>query len=231
MATSGTANFAPSIFDIIEEAFERCGLEFRNGYDITTARRSLNLLFMEWANKGVNMWTLETGTVALVAGQSSYDLPADTVDILSGVIRSNAGNATTQTDIEVPRISLDSYLALPNKLTPGPVVNYCVERLTAQPTVKFWFVPNGQISQQFVYIRLRRIQDAGTNPDFTADVPFRFVPALISGLAYHVGAKKRKYVPLDMLNELKMRYDNDFAEASNEDRDRSDITIRPMGYF
>lgn len=223
MATSGTATWSPSIIEIIEEAFERCGLESRVGYDIVTARRSLNYLFAEWANRGLNLWTVESATVPLVAATASYVLPADTVDVIDGAVRTDSGSVTAQSDIQVNRVSFDTYQGIPNKLTQGRPSQYMVVRGTAAPTVYFWQVPDVSSTYTFYYWRLRRIQDAGSSAAFTADVPFRFLPALTSGLAYHIACKK---APQRMM-DLKARYDEDWQMASDEDRDRSSWNIVP----
>lgn len=226
MATSGTATWSPSIIEIIEEAFERIGMPFSVGYDITTARRSLNYLFAEWANRGINMWTLESGTLPLVASTASYALPADTVDIMDITIRTDAGNVNSQTDISITRISFDTYQALPNKLSTGRPTQYMITRGTATPTIYLWEVPDAAQTYTLYYWRLRRIQDAGSSAAFTADVPFRFLPALTSGLAYHIGSKKRLADPM-LISELKARYDLDWEHASNEDHERASWNIVP----
>lgn len=231
MATSGTASWSPAIIEIMEEAFERCGLGFSVGYDIVTARRSLNYLFAEWANRGINMWTLEAGIQVLTPSVASYALPADTVDILDASIRTNAGNVTTQSDLSISRMSFDTYQTIPDKLTTGRPTQYMVTRGTANPTVYLWNVPDAAQTYTLYYWRLRRIQDAGSTAGFTADVPFRFLPALTSGLAYHIGAKKRRGDP-QLLAELKARYDLDWEDAAGEDRDRSSLMIVPyVGYM
>ena len=230
MATSGTATWNPGILEIIEEAFERIGGESRVGYDITTARRSLNYLFAEWANRGINMWTLESGTKLLVSGTASYTLDADTVDIVDGAIRTNSGNVATQTDLPIQRITFDTYQAIPNKTLTGYPTQYMITRGTATPTVYFWNVPDGTQTYYFYYWRLRRMQDAGTTWSNTTDVPFRFYAALTSGLAYHIAAKKRAGQPI--VQELKARYEEDFELAASEDRDRSSWMIVPFtGYM
>ena len=119
MTTSGTADWNPQIDEIIEEACERAGFEIRTGYQFRTARRSLNILFQEWANKGLNLWTVQADQITLVQGQGTYDLPDDCVDIIEHVIRQNEGSQYNQTDIIIPRIALPTYAAIPNKLAQG----------------------------------------------------------------------------------------------------------------
>ncbi len=230
MATSGTAVWSPNILEIVEEAYERLGLEMRTGYEMVTARRSLNYLFSEWANRGINMWTLEPGTLPLVANQTTpYDLPADTVDLMDVSIRTNAGNVTTQNDLVINRASFDTYQSLPNKLSTGRPTQYTIQR-TATPKLYLWLWADASQTYTLYYWRLRRIQDAGTNAAFTADVPFRFLAALTSGLAYHLGAKRRRG-DAQLLAELKARYDSDWEEAAGEDRERASWMIVPYtGY-
>lgn len=226
MATSGTAVWNPSLIEIMEEAFDRINRPFSVGYDITTARRSLNYLFAEWANRGINMWTLESGTQLLTAGTATYSLPADTVDIMDVTIRTNSGQIDSQSDISITRISFDTYQTLPNKLTTGRPTQYMITRGTAVPTIYLWTVPDTSQTYYLYYWRLRRIQDAGASAAYTADVPFRFLPALTSGLAYHLGSKKRTDDP-NLVAELKARYDLDWEYASNEDHERASWNIVP----
>lgn len=224
MATSGTASFNPDLMEIIEEAYERIGVEYKTGYDFTTARRSLNLITMDWANQGLNMWTFESMSLSLVQGQYMYNLPTDTVDVIEMTIRTNAGNATTQNDLIIPRISVDTYSSLPNKLEQGRPIQYYIQR-TAMPVLYFWPVPNGQTPYTAYYWRMRRIQDAG-NATNTMDVPFRFVPALISRLAFELAGKRRDSMAL--VPALKVRSDEDWRKAISEDRERATLMIQPM---
>ena len=229
MATSGTATWNPNILEIVEEAYERNGIEMRTGYEMVTARRSLNYLFSEWANRGINMWTLEPDTLTLVANQTTpYDLPADTVDIIDAAIRTNAGNSTTQSDITISRISFDTYQTLPNKLSTGRPTQYMIQR-TATPKLYLWLWADGTQTYTLYYWRMRRIQDAGSSAALTADVPFRFLAALTSGLAYHIGAKRRRDPQL--LAELKARYDEDWERATSEDFERASWMIVPYQGF
>lgn len=177
MATSGTTAFTLDLLEIVEEAFERCGRELRTGYDLKTARRSLNLLFADWSNRGVNLWTLDSGSVSLVSGTATYTLPADTIDILDAVIRSNDGSASLQNDRVITRVSASVYSTIPNKLSTGVPIQYVVTRASAAPTVTLWPVPS-DATQKLVYWRLRRIQDAGATGDITNDVPVRMLPPL-----------------------------------------------------
>ncbi len=179
MATSGTATFNLDLVELVEEAFERAGGEVRSGYDLRTARRSLNLLLADWANRGLNLWTFEEGSVSLVAGTATYALPADTVDIIEHVLRTGSG--ASQSDMTMTRTSVSTYAAIPNKLATGRPLQLLVTR-TATPTVTVWPVPDGGGPYTLRYWRLRRLQDAGTGVQ-TQDVPFRFLPALVAALA------------------------------------------------
>ena len=171
MATSGTASFNMDFTEIAEEAFERAGREMRSGYDLRTARRSMNLLTIEWQNRGINMWTIEEGTLALVAGQTTpYDLPADTIDLLEHQIRTGNGNAATQSDLTISRISVSTYAAIPNKLSQGRPIQLYIERLRDAPLVNVWPVPDNN-DYKLYYWRMRRIQDAGCGVQ-TADMNF-----------------------------------------------------------
>jgi len=224
MATSGTTAFTLDLLEVIEEAFERCGSESRTGYDLRTARRSLNLLFADWANRGVNLWTLDSGTIPLVSGTAAYVLPADTVDVLDCVIRSNSAVVATQNDRPLTRVSASTYSATPNKLSAGFPNQMTITRGVTAPTVTLWPVPNDS-TQLLVYWRLRRIQDAGAAGDQTHDIPFRLLPALASGLAYYLAFK----VPGagERLQTLKTVYDEDWERASNEDREKAAVRFVP----
>jgi hypothetical protein len=219
VAVSGTTTFAPNFTELAEEAFERCGKELRSGYDLRTARRSLNLLTIEWTNQGLNFWTLEEGTVTLVAGTAEYALPGDTVDILDHAIRTNSGSEDSQMDIAIPRISMSSYSSIPNKLTEGRPVQIMVDRGRDNPSVTLWPVPDDVEDYELVYWRMRRIQDIGTGVN-TPDIPFRFYPALCAGLAYYIGMKLPDMQP-ERLMMLKGEYDRQWTLASDEDRDRA----------
>lgn len=222
MATSGTTAFNLDIVELIDEAYERCGVEgARTGYDVRTATRSMNLMFMEWASRGVNLWTVEQGSVPLVAGTATYALPADTVDILEHVVRTGSG--TSQSDLVIPRVAFPDYAVLTNKTVQGRPTQVYVNR-QATPEITLYPVPDASASYTFVYWRLRRIQDAGGGTN-TMDVPFRFVPCIVAGLAYHLCLK----IPngLERLGVLKAQYDEAWAQAASEDRDRAPVRFVP----
>jgi hypothetical protein len=247
MTTSGVSAFNLDLSEIIEEAFERCGSELRTGYDFRTARRSMNLLFADWANRGINMWTIEQGTINMVQGQNTYDLPVDTVDLIEHQIRTGAGNQYTQADLTISRISVDTYTTIPNKLAQGRPIQVWIQRMSGaqyplatapngtdpitgidSPKITVWPTPDGSQPYQFVYWRLRRIQDAGTGVS-TFDVPFRMIPCLAAGLAYYMalkipGAEAR-------LPVLKQQYDEAWEMAATEDREKAPQRFVPRRMF
>jgi len=311
MTTSGTASFNLDLNEMVEEAFERAGSQLRTGYDLRTARRSLNLLFADWANRGVNMWTFEQNTITLTQGQPTYALPDDTVDLLDHVIRTNANQPNNQSDLTITRISVSTYATIPNKLTQGRPIQVWVQRLSGSesllvgtlqagisatettipvtslagvPTAGFirigteligfnqtqpaengnpayllnctrgqdnttaaahlvsaaiyavqkqsitvWPTPDSAYTYQFVYWRMRRIQDAGNGGTKTMDVPFRFVPCLAAGLAYYIALKVPEGLP--RLDILKAQYDEAWNNAANEDQDRAAVRFVPRQYF
>jgi hypothetical protein len=228
MATSGTQAFNLDLSEIIEEAFERCGAELRTGYDMRTARRSLNLLFADWANRGINMWVIEQGSITLVPGQATYDLPIYTVDLLEHVIRTGAGNASTQADLNITRISVSTYATIPNKLTQARPIQVYIDRLSPTPTITVWPVPDNVQTYTFVYWRLRRIQDAGSGVN-TMDVPFRFLPCMIAGLAAYLSLK----IPggLERNQMLQAQYDAAWELAAGEDREKAAVRFVPRQMF
>jgi len=223
MATSSTTEFDMEFTEIAEEAWERAGREMRSGYDLRTARRSMNLMTIEWQNRGINMWTIDEGTVNLIKGTTEYPLPADTIDLLEHVIRTNNGNVSTQSDLTISRISVSTYASIPNKLIQGRPIQVWVERLAAAPTINLWPVPD-RSDYVFKYYRMRRIQDAGSGAQ-TADMNFRFYPCLVAGLAYHIAMKIPELVT--RIPMLKAVYDEQFEMAAGEDREKASITFAP----
>jgi hypothetical protein len=303
--TSGSTSFNLDLSELVEEAFERAGSELRTGYDLRTARRSLNLMFAEWANRGINMWTFEQGTITLTQGLPTYALPLDTVDLLDHVIRTQANVTATQADLTITRISVSTYATLPNKLQQARPIQVWVQRLDGQtsptsstlngaitsttattitlntvvglpatgfirvdsetiwygyidgntlgncfrgqnnttaathttgtavyvqnlPSITVWPTPDGSQTYQFVYWRMRRTQDAGGGVN-VMDVPFRFVPCMAAGLAYHVALK----VPggLERIQLLKAQYDEAWMVAADEDQERAAIRLVPRQMF
>lgn len=223
MATSGTATFNLDINEIIEEAYERAGLgRAFSGNDYRTARRSLNLLGQEFANRGINLWTIEEATQALSSGTASYTLPADVVSILDHVIRTGYGS--TQSDLSITRMSVGEYASINNKNTQGRPTRIYIERLRDAPRITVWPVPENN-TFTLVYYRIRRIEDSVSGSNSQYDAPTRFLPAIVSGLAYHLALKNP-----DLANRvqlLKGVYEDDFNLAATEDRDRTDFRIIP----
>lgn len=227
MTTSGTTAFNLDFPELVEEAFERAGSELRTGYDLKTARRSMNLLLASWANIGINLWTIDSGTINLVAGTATYVLPDDTVDLIDHVIRTGAGNASTQADLTCTRISSSTYATLPNKLTQARPLQIWVQRLEA-PQITLWPVPDLSSTYQLVYWRLRRLQDAG-NGSNTPDVPFRFLPALVAGLAYYLAMKLP--TGMDRLPMLQQQYTEALDLAMAEDHEKATVRFVPRQMF
>ena len=231
MATSGTSDFNLDFTEIAEEAWERAGREMRSGYDLRTARRSMNLLMLEWQNRGLNLFTYDEGQIVLVQGTSAYDLPADTIDLLDAVIRTGSGNATTQTDLSITRISMPTYATIPNKLSQGRPIQMWIDRRVDAPKVNIWPVPDqGTLLAPFYilrYWRMRRIQDAGTGVN-TPDINARFLPALVAGLAYHIALKVPEF--MGRIEMLKMAYEESYLLASQEDREKASVTLVPRMY-
>lgn len=235
MTTSGTTAFSPDLTELFEEAYERAGIEIRSGYDLRTAQRSFNILTTEWANRGVNLWLIQEGSIALTTGTATYNLPSDTIDLLDQVIRQNPGNITTQIDINISRISGSTYSTIPNKLSRGRPIQVYINRQSGEatptgvqyPTITVWPVPPDN-TYTFVYWRLRRIQDAGTGVN-TADIPFRFIPALVSGLAYYIAMKRPESA--QMLPMLAAEYTRQWDLASEEDREKAPVRFVPRNLF
>jgi hypothetical protein len=217
MATSGTTDFNLSIDDLVEEAFERCGMRPTSGYQLNSARRSLNLLFLDWANRGLNLWTIEQATYTLTQGVKEITLPTDTVNVLEAIIRQNSQGINS--DVYIERISREDYLNVPNKTSEARPAQFYVQR--ANPT-KVFFYPAADQTYTFVYYRIRRIQDAGVYTN-TADINFRFLPCLASGLAYQLSLK---FAP-DRTAALKAIYEEDFNRAAMEDRDTASVQFVP----
>lgn len=233
--TTSSTTFNLDLNELVEEAFERCGAELRSGYDLRTARRSLNLLLLDWANRGINLWTIEQGQEVLVYNQDTYDLPVDTVDLLDHVIRTGTG--TNQTDITITRISGSVYSAIPNKNATGRPIQVWVNRqsgttnalnVVSYPQFIVWPKPDNSTTYTLVYWRLRRLQEAGTGIN-GQDIPFRFLPCMVAGLAYMLsmklpGAETRVQI-------LKAEYDEQWAMAAEEDRDKSPVRFVPRQMF
>ena len=242
--STDTTAFNPDLNEIFEEAFERCGLELRTGYDFRTARRSLNFLMGEWANRGINLWTIEQGSINMVQGVTTYDLPDDTVDLIEHVIRTDSGQGPNQTDLNISRISVSTYSTIPNKLAQGRPIQVWINRQSGQkiasnaatpkhPQINVWPTPDQGTALQpyyvFYYWRLKRIFDAGTGTN-VIDIPFRFQNCLVAGLAYMLAMKKDN-VSLDRLNVLKAQYDEAWELAASEDREKAPDRLVPREFF
>jgi hypothetical protein len=304
MTTTGATSFNPDFTEIAEEAWERAGREMRSGYDLRTARRSMNLMTIEWANRGLNMWTIEAGSFPLVQGLNTYPLPLDTIDLLDHVIRTGGNSATTQADLSITRISVSTYATIPNKLTQARPIQVWIQRLSGEtstttltlastitstdttitlsstvglassgyiklddetmyygyisgntlnsvfrgqnnttavghtaatavyvpqlPAVTVWPTPDGSTSYEFVYYRMRRVQDAGAGVE-TADMNFRFLPAVTAGLAYYIAMKVPELQ--GRMEMLKSVYDEQFGLAAGEDHEKAALRLVPRQSF
>ena len=219
MATSSSTDFELDVAEYIEEAYERCGLEVRTGYDLTSSRRSLNIMLAEWANRGLNQWTIEQRTQTVTAADTEYPLGTDVIDILSAVVRRDG------TDFAISRISRDSYLAIPNKTSTGRTTQFFLDRQIT-PNLKIWPAPENS-TDVIRYDALTRIQDADAAVN-TLEIPFRFYPCLTAGLAYYLSLKKNP----QLTQMLKVVYEEQFERAMGEYRDRSSFTVTPQyAYF
>lgn len=214
MTTSGSKDFELDVAEYVEEAFERCGLEVRTGYDLKTAKRSLNLLLADWANRGLNQWTIKQRTLSLTVGDGEYDLGNDVIDILSVVCRRDG------TDYSLLRLSRDDYLNIPNKTTQGRANQFFLDRQVT-PNLKIWPVPENT-TDVIIYDALTRMDDADIYTN-TMDMPFRFYPCLAAGLAYYIALKRAP----NRVQMLKAVYEEEFERAATEDRDRSSFNVVP----
>ena len=304
MTTTGSTLFNMDFTEIAEEAWERAGREMRSGYDLRTARRSMNLMTIEWQSKGINMWTMEQGFINLTPGLATYALPTDTIDLLEQVIRTGSNTASTQADLTITRISVSTYATIPNKLQQARPIQVWIQRLSGEtnptssvlvgaitatdttitlnsvvglagsgfirldtediyytyvtgntlggvfrgqnnttaashinstavfvpqlPAVTLWPTPDNTIPYQFVYYRLRRVQDAGAGAQ-TADMNFRFLPCLVAGLAYHIAIKVPELMP--RIQMLKQIYDETFEIAAGEDREKAPVRFVPRQMY
>ena len=214
MASSGSKNFELDVSEYIEEAFERCGLEVRTGYDLKTAKRSLNLLLADWANRGLNQWTIKQRSVTMVTGDGEYDLSTDVIDVLSVIVRRDG------TDYSLDRLSRSDYLDIPNKTTQGRPNQFFLDRQIT-PNLKLWPVPDNSTDVVY-YDALTRMDDADNYVN-TMDMPFRFYPCLAAGLAYYISLKRAP----NRVQLLKSVYEEEFERAAIEDRDRASFNVAP----
>ena len=219
MTTSDSRDFDLDVGEIIEEAYERCGLEMRTGYDAKTARRSLNLMFADWANRGLNMWTVTQGTKAITSGTASYAFDASYVDLLEVVLRNSSG-----IDYTLSQMSRSEYLTTPNKASTGQPSQYFFDRQTI-PTITLWSTPDA--SYTLVYYYVSRIQDVDAMVN-TADTPFRFLPCMVAGLAYYLSMKRAP----ERVQLLKSVYEEEFQRAAAEDANSTPLKLTPsMAYY
>jgi len=214
MTTSNSKDFDLDVAEYVEEAFERCGLEVRTGYDLKTAKRSLNLMLADWANRGLNQWTIKQRTVAMVVGDGSYELGNDVIDVLSVIVQRDG------TDYSLDRLSRDGFLTIPNKATQGRVNQFFLDRQVT-PVLNLWPVPDNATDVVY-YDALTRMDDADIYTN-TMDLPFRFYPCLAAGLAYYIALKRAP----NRVQMLKAVYEEEFDRAATEDRDRSSFNVVP----
>ena len=218
MALSGSTNFEPNVAEFVEEAFERCGLELRTGYDLKTARRSINLMLAEWANRGLNQWTIEQATQTVTEGTTDYSLNANIIDILDVVLRRTINQ--TQTDISMNRVSRSEYINIPNKTTKARPSQFFFDKLST-PTLKIWPAPENS-TDILVFNKIVRMDDADKATN-TMDMPFRFFPCFAAGLAYYISLKRAP----ERTAQLKALYEEEFRRAADQDEDRASFNIRP----
>ncbi len=218
MATSNSTDFEPNVAEFVEEAFERCGLELRTGYDLKTARRSINLMLAEWANRGLNQWTIEEATQTVTEGTTNYSLNSNVIDILDVVLRRTINQ--TQTDISMNRISRSEFINIPNKTTKARPSQFFLDKLST-PTLKVWPAPENS-TDILVFNKIVRMDDAD-KPTNTMDMPFRFYPCFAAGLAYYISLKRAP----ERTSQLKSLYEEEFDRAMSQDEDRASYRVRP----
>ena len=233
MATSGTTTFDLAIDEIVEEAYERCGIQTNSGYNLAKARRSLNVLFSDWGNRGVHLFKIQLNATALVDSQSQYATASGCNDVLEAFISNNAtivNPASTTTDISITKIDRSTYAALPNKGATGTPSQYYVQRVskgnTTLPLINLYLTPDASTYTHLKYFSVQRIEDAGAFTN-TADVPFRWLPCMVSGLAFYLS---QKYVP-ERTEQLKLYYEDEIKRALDEDGSRSSTFITPAQYY
>ncbi len=228
MATSGTYAFTLDLSDILEEAYERAGLELRSGYDYRTARRSLDLMFLEWQNRGLNLWTVQEDTQTLTAGTGRYALSSDQLDVIEASLRTDDGDADKQTDLTMSRISISQYSHLTNKLTQGRPIQYWVEKDPGAIALNVWPVPDDAVTYKINYYYIQRVEDTGSPASNNVDIPSRFMPCMAAGLAYYISIKRPE--ASDRAPLLKQIYDEQWDLAADADRDKSSFFMVPGGY-
>jgi len=228
MATSGTYTFNLDLSDILEEAYERAGLELRSGYDYRTARRSLDLMFLEWQNKGLNLWSVQEGSQTLTPGTGRYALSGDELDVIEAFLRTDDGDTSKQTDLTMSRISISQYSHLTNKLTQGRPIQYWIEKDPAAISINVWPVPDDAVTYKVGYYYIQRVEDSGSPASNNVDIPSRFIPCMAAGLAYYISVKRPEASERAPL--LKQIYDEQWELAADADRDKSSFYMVPGGY-
>ena len=228
MATSGTYTFNLDLSDILEEAYERAGLELRSGYDYRTARRSLDLMFLEWQNRGLNLWTVQEDSQILTAGTGRYALSGDQLDVIEASLRTDDGDADKQTDLTMSRISISQYAHLTNKLTQGRPIQYWIEKDPGAIALNVWPVPDDAKTYKINYYYIQRVEDTGSPASNNVDIPARFMPCMGGGWAYHISVKRPE--ASDRAPLLKQVYDEQWDLAADADRDKSSFHMVPGGY-
>ena len=225
MATSGTTTFNLDIDDVIEESFERCGIRNTKGYDLKSSRRSLNLLFSEWGNRGIHLWKVELKNQLLTAGTITYTTPSDCSDVLEAYVSTSESITSSTQDISLTKIDRSAYAGLPNKGQTGQPTQYYVDRQTT-PTISLYLAPDANTYTFLKYYYIQRIQDAGSYTN-QADLPYRFLPCMVSGLSFYLS---QKYAP-DRIQALKLLYEDELERALQEDGQRTSLYITPFTYF
>jgi len=225
MATSGTNTFNLDIGDILEEAYDLCGLELRTGYDYRGAKRALNLVFLEWQNKGLNLWTIAQGSSTLIAGTNTYSLDASAMDVIDAFIRTNSGDTSKQFDQRLNRISRTQYNHQATKLTQGQPTQFYIDKNTGTNSIVLWSTPDSSQTYTLVYDYVKKIEDVGTAASNNADVPTRYLPCLTYALAHNIACKSPEAqvrVPM-----IKQRYDELWRDVSDADRERASVRFVP----
>ena len=228
MATSTTNNFNLDIAEAAEEAFELAGLEMRTGYDLRTARRSIDLMMLEWANRGLNLWQVESGSTTLTAGTATYTLDADSIDLLEHHLRTDDGDSNSQSDTELTRVSFSTYAGIPNKLDEGRPNEILINRNTSSTTFTLYPIPDSAQTYKVIWYRLRQIYDAGTPASNNLDIPKLFLPCLVSGLAYYIAQKNPE--AFQRVPFLKQQYEEQWKLAADENRVKASVRFVPGGY-
>ena len=228
MATSGTYAFNLDLTDMIEESFERAGLELRSGYDYRTARRSIDLLMLEWQNRGLNLWTIQEGTTSVTAGTSRYTLAGDILDVIEAYIRTDSGSTDNQFDQMITRVSVSQYAHLSNKLTQAKPLQYWVEKDPGAISINLWPVPDSVGTYTLGYYYMQRIEDSGKPGSNNMDMPSRYLPCLVSGLAYQLSLKRPEVS--DRAPSLKADYEEQWNLAADADREKAAFQVTPGGY-